>query len=121
MTIIIGLTLLVIASGILVTRTNSEPVELVCLCVCLLSTAFLATALISLPVERMTTRAGIEQFEETRRTVERGRAAGRNIETAAIQVDIAQANRWLARKQYYNRTVFSLWIPNEVDELRPIE
>jgi hypothetical protein len=80
----------------------------------------LIMALIALPLVRMGAYSGIAEFEETRATYERARSAGVGIESAAIQTDIAKANRWLASAQYWNGTIFDHFIPDEVMNLEPI-
>ena len=82
---------------------------------------FLTTAIISLPVERYKTKTGIQKFNITKITYEKSRKNPSKIENAAIQIDIAEMNRWLVDKQFWNNTIFDLWIPDEIIELKPLE
>jgi len=87
----------------------------------IVSGMFLVIALLLLPVRRMGHHEAILKFTATYETVERARASEETWELAAFQQEIASANRWLAGIQYYNSTVFDIWIPDAVDFLAPIE
>lgn len=78
-------------------------------------------ALLAFPVEYLGTRGQIVEFHSLRATLEAARIRDpKSIENAAFQVKIADANQWLASKQYWNRTHFDIWIPDAVDTLQPI-
>ena len=81
----------------------------------------LVSALAFIPVHRMSVQAGIARFQETRAVAERMRDKGATWEAAAFQAKIADMNGWMREMQYYNGTVFDLWIPDAVDELEPIK
>lgn len=66
-------------------------------------------------------KADILAFEETRLTYNRTRENDENIEIAAIQLDIADNNRWLRRQQYWNETIFDIAIPDEIMKLEVIK
>lgn len=85
-----------------------------------LAGAGLLVALIALSVERLSTHGGVVRLHSVRATLEAARARGESVENAAFQVKIAEANQWLASKQYWNGTAFDIWIPDAVDSLRPI-
>lgn len=76
--------------------------------------------LIGIPISHMESRSGIQQFEAVRSTVESARANGIPMESAAIQIKVAEMNQWLAEQQYYRTTIFSVWYPEEVMDLEPI-
>ena len=86
----------------------------------LLSAAALFVALVYLPSNRMEVSADIEQYRAVQETVERARAAGRDIENAALQLRIAEMNQWRASALYWRRSAFGLWWPAEVETLEPI-
>jgi ABC-type Fe3+-siderophore transport system permease subunit len=65
-------------------------------------------------------KADIKKFLATGVAIEAARKAGVAVENAAIQHKIIEANQWLAQQQYYNTTMFELWVPNAVDDLKPI-
>lgn len=64
--------------------------------------------------------AEINQFVATKITIESARNNGIDFENAAIQHKIIESNQWLAKNQYYKTTVWSWWIPYEIDNLEPI-
>lgn len=81
----------------------------------------LIVALICVPFSRLETRSGIEEFNEIKETVKRARIND-NLESAAIQHKIIDANKWLKREQYYaNHWLFSIYYPSEINELEVIE
>ena len=66
--------------------------------------------------------SAIQGFEAVKRTTEAGREAGYPLEGAAFQAQIAEANSWLLRAQYWNDTaLFDWYIPDAVENLEPIE
>jgi len=40
-----------------------------------------------------------------------------SIENAAIQIEIAKWNQWIAGKKYWNDTLFDIWIPDEIETI----
>ena len=92
--------------------------------VALLTTMFsgiiLVTALIGLPISHYTVKCEIAQFKSVEETLTIARAGGTNIESASFQLEIANMNKWLSRVQYWNGTMFDIYIPDEVNKLRPI-
>lgn len=65
--------------------------------------------------------AEINQFVATKITVESARNNGIDLENAAIQHKIIESNQWLAKEQYYKTTIWGWWIPDEIDNLKPIK
>ena len=113
--ILIGLCVL----GVILLKTMDD--EILGVIIAIFSGMLLLIALILLPFSRMEYNAGIERFKSTQQTYETARLNNVKIENAAIQMDIAKMNRDLASAQYYNQTVFDMWIPEEIMELKPIE
>lgn len=81
---------------------------------------FLIIALISLITNPIEVKSNINKFLATDVTIEIARKVGVDIENTAIQHKIIESNQWLAKQQYYNSTIFGLWVPDEVDKLKPI-
>ena len=75
---------------------------------------------LTLPIQHMDIRAEIDQYRATQSTLVTAREDGQTWESAAIQQEVVEANRWLANVRYWNGTVFDLWIPDEVEELKVI-
>jgi len=76
---------------------------------------------ISLPLIHSSIKSEILQFEETRATYEWARAKGVDMEIAAVQLNIADYNRWLTNQQYWKNTIVGIFIPDKVMELKPIK
>lgn len=85
-----------------------------------LSGTFIIICFISLIVNPIDVKANINKFLATKATIETARGTGVVIENIAIQHKIIEANQWLAKEQYYNTTMFKLWVPDEIDNLKPI-
>lgn len=84
------------------------------------SVVLLVVALIILGV-LVSTPAEIEQFKQTKQTIEGSRTTS-EIERATLTTQIIEANEWLASSKYYNRIFFFCdLIPDEVNELTPIK
>lgn len=81
----------------------------------------LAICLVTIPVSYLVVTSEIQQFNSVRITLEVARKKGMDLENAAIQQKIIDSNKWLAKNQYWNGTLFDIWIPDEVDKLKPIE
>lgn len=81
----------------------------------------LIISLITIPITHYQVHGEIHSFEATKSTVDRARATGRKIEDAAMQLKIIEQNQRLASTQYYNGTIWDIWIPDAIDELNPIE
>lgn len=76
---------------------------------------------ISLPLIHASIKSEILQFEEARATYEWAREQDVDMEIAAAQLNIAEYNGWLKNKQYWNDTIFGIFIPDKVRELEPIK
>ena len=81
----------------------------------------LAVAIMTLSISRYNINAQIQAYHSTISTIETARANGIDLEDAAIQHKIIELNRELAEVQYYNTTIFDIWIPDEVMDLEPIK
>ena len=83
--------------------------------------AILAIGLIVKPMGDVKIKAQIWEFKSIRLTLKTARANENNLEVAAIQTKVMDANAWLARKKYYKTTLLSWWVPSDVLDLEPIE
>ena len=81
----------------------------------------LGIALLFLALNRMGTRANIQEYEAVRATLDTARERGGDIESAAFQLKVAEMNQWRAGAIYWRTTPFRLWWPEEVDQLEPIQ
>jgi len=78
-------------------------------------------SIVALPINRMWVYADIHHIEAVRESIEIARDGECEIERATIQINVADANALLARHQYYNTTVFDIWIPDAVMDVEPIK
>ena len=76
---------------------------------------------ISLPLIHSSIKSEILKFEETKAIFEWAREQNVDLEIAAIQLNIAEYNRWLKSKQYWHETIVGIFIPDKVMELKPIQ
>ena len=71
--------------------------------------------LLLIPIEYYSTIGKIKQFENVRSTIEIARQDTGNIENAALKLEILKLNAWLTGLNYWNDTVFDIFIPDEVE------
>ncbi len=83
---------------------------------------FLLVALIAGPMNYYSTLSEINQYHATKATIDsaRGRDVD-SIEQAALIQKIIETNKWLADAQYWNKTMFDVFIPDEVMRLKPLK
>jgi len=81
----------------------------------------LVVALIFVYLSPFMIHANIVRFEATRQTIKMARETGNDLEKAAIQHKIIEYNSWLASKVYWNETIFDIFIPDEVMQLKPLK
>ncbi len=90
----------------------------------LITGTLICIALVALPINHYSINAEIKQFQATKTTYENARKnldVPDIVEKAAIQIDIAKQNRWLANARYWNSTILDIWIPDAVMDLKPLE
>lgn len=115
MAIFLALTIIMIVGIMLM--CNGKEVGMVPI---VISGMLLLIAVLTLLTHPMEVESDITRFLATEVTIEIARKAGVDVENAAIQHKIIESNQWLAQEQYYNATIFDWWIPDEVDNLKPI-
>lgn len=81
---------------------------------------FLVVAAIMLPLNHLGIKAEIQEYESVRQTAAMAREGGETWELAAYQQKVAEMNQWRAGIQYWNGTIFDIWVPDEVEDLEPI-
>jgi drug/metabolite transporter superfamily protein YnfA len=120
MIILISLVLLSIFGIILACKSRDNSAAIIGIALTAFSGVFLIMALVSLITNPVEVKSDINKFLATEATIEQARKTGVDVENAAIQHKIIESNQWLAKEQYYNSTIFELWIPDEIDKLKPI-
>lgn len=77
-------------------------------------------SIIAIPMNHAAMRTDYVKFLVTRDVVEKARERETDIESAALQLKIMEANQWLASAQYWNAHLFDIYIPDDVISLKPI-
>lgn len=117
MTILIVLTVLFVASFVVAIKSDwGDWYDFPATMLAAISGSALAVALLLIPLNHMDIHSRIAGFNAVRDS----RAGGVEIEAAAWRMKVAEENAWLAKTRYYNRTLFDLWIPDEIEQLEPI-
>ena len=79
-------------------------------------------ALILLPTNYYEGKGDIQEYYALEQTINNARSNGANdIERAALTSKIAETNMWLASTQYWNNTIFDIYIPDDVMELKVLQ
>lgn len=85
----------------------------------------LVIALIAIPINRMDEKGKIRVYHATKSTIEIARnndeIVNSSFENAALTKEIIDINAWLANIQYWKNTCWSIWIPAEVMDLKPLK
>ena len=66
------------------------------------------------------TKRDIQMYYSLCDTIENARDNSDIIERAALTQKIADMNMWIKSVQYWNGTIFGIFTPNEVENLKPI-
>lgn len=80
----------------------------------------LLLSLIGLIFHPLSVRSDLEEIKAVRSTVEVARADGETLEDAALQQKVADYNADLASYKYWNGTIMDWWIPDQVEQVKPI-
>ena len=120
MIIFIGLTVLFVLGIALMCESQDERTGIIGIFLTVFPGIFLIIALVSLVTNPIEVKGDINKFLATKATIEIARKAGVDVENMAIQHKVIESNQWLAKQQYYNSTIFGLWVPDEIDKLKPI-
>ena len=79
-------------------------------------TPLFVISLITIPLNRMGVYSRILEIEAIRTTDK-----GSELNSATWRTQAAIINAEIASMKYYNHTVWGIWIPDEIDTLKPIE
>ena len=116
MIILIALGILFVVGWVLVHYTN-----VLGLAICVLTGIFLCIALVFFPLMYLSYKSDVAEFNSTIEALKSARKLGNVLENAALQKTIIECNQWLASTKYLKKSIFGLWIPSEVLNLKPIE
>jgi len=121
MIILLGLVvMLVIGIVLLVYFNDSETCEMAGFALTIVGSICFLVAMIMFPVTHLGVNSEIQQFKSVELSITQARTK-LDIESAAIYVKIIDANKWLANKKYWNGTLFDIWIPDEIEDLKPLK
>lgn len=82
----------------------------------------LVMCLVTIPTSRMETRAFAYELSALQQHADLSRKEAHPLEGAAWRGLVAEKNARLARIQYWNKTLFDLWHPDDVvNQLKPIQ
>ncbi len=121
MLILIGLVVLIVAFWILGDFLECEELGSIFMGI---SAFLLLVALICLPLNRMDVKQEIRHYEALKATIVESRNTSdvsHGIERAAIITQVAEKNGWVKDMQYWNNSLFDIWIPDSVDTLSPLK
>lgn len=116
MTIIL-VSLALLAAGLLIFHFLDYDWEGLGVIFCLAGGLGLIMCAMTIPLKRMQWRSKFVEVEAIRQS----RTTDSEIEAAAWRMKVAEVNAELASGRYYNRTVFDIWIPDEVESMEPIQ
>ncbi len=83
----------------------------------------LITAL-TIPINRIDCRQDMRYYEALKETIKESRSiadVSHGVERAAIITEVVKMNAWLKDAQYWNNTLFGIWVPDTVDALQPLK
>lgn len=89
--------------------------------IAVIASVILFTSLVVWPVSYYGSISNIQAYYAFKDTIEVARADMDDIERAAITQEIAAYNAWLRKSQYWNLTIFDIYIPDKVMELEPLK
>jgi hypothetical protein len=112
--IIIGLLVLLILGDLFILKRYDYEIAMM---VIIVVGFLLLFALVSLPLSYYTIQSNVAEFHSVEETVQHRLGS---IESAAIEIKVVDSNKWLAGIQYWNKTLLDIWIPDQVDMLKPI-
>ena len=76
----------------------------------------LVIVLVAWPICYYTTKAELLSFEQVRITLNESRETMSEYERAAMVTEMSKKNAWLKEQQYWKGTIFSIFIPEDVNK-----
>ena len=114
-------TLIVLVVGILLQVFGDYDVEDTGSFITIIGGVLFFMALVMLPCIYCQYLGEIVEFESMITSIENARLNGNELENAAIQHKIIEANKWIASKQFWNKTIWDWYIPDAVMDLESIK
>lgn len=86
------------------------------------SLVFAIIIAITLPLSRMSYKGSIEEYKAIKYTIEESRKKENNeAERVSLSKQIMDTNMFIERSKRYNKTIFDIWIPDEVEDLKMLK
>ena len=82
----------------------------------IVTSGFILFLLLVMVTNHSVVKGKLKGFEQIRITINESRKTMTEIERAAIVLKMAEENSWLKTLQYWNSTIFDIYIPDEVDK-----
>lgn len=117
MLIIILSTVFLCLSAWCLEHVNNSEWETFFMAICIVSIAILFVGIIGLPIKHFDINSEIAQYKAVQMTLTASREDLKPIERISVTLKIIELNEKFAKYRYFNRTIFGLWIPDEVDSL----
>lgn len=121
MTIILTVTVILVIGILLAMNKNYDTSVLGTVIVgCSLVVAIIIA--ITLPLSRMSYKGSIEEYKATKYTIEESRKKENNeAERVSLSKQIMETNMFIERNKRYNKSIFDLWIPDEIENLKMLK
>jgi cell division protein FtsB len=82
----------------------------------------LTVALIALPVQYYSGKAEVQRYYALKETIDQSRQnKASDIERAALTKEIANYNKDLAEVKYWNDSIFDIYVPDDLANLKPLK
>jgi hypothetical protein len=106
-----------LAIGLLIVNFGGYEWEAIGILLCLSGGLGLALCVLTIPLNRMAWQSSFVEVEAIRQS----RETATEIEATAWRMKAAEVNAHLASGRYYNGTLFDLWIPDQINQVEPIQ
>ena len=116
---ICGTFLMIIFIGFLLAHTDAEDFAVG---VVFLGLFFFVISLVAWCGVYYGDQSGIQQFNSVKVSLQNARLKGNVLENAALQQKVIEQNEWLAGEKYYKEnTIFGQFMPDAIEQLKPLE
>ena len=107
--------------GIIIYRSWSCNLESLGMILIGIGTLMIIICAVCFLAEQVEVRNQIIRYNVLKETVEEARKNGDKIERAAVMRDIITNNKVLGSYKYWNKTIFDIFIPDEINDLEMLK
>lgn len=120
MGLILTILLVMVIGGVyLMSKTRFDGIGFV---LTIISGAILTLALILLPASYYSTKSDIQEYYSIKQTINEARQNNiSEVERAALTQKIVEVNQWLTSTKYWNNSIFDIYYPDEIEDLKPLK